>query len=124
MSRKFFPAILVLSIFIYPVSVEAEGFRYDPHGKRDPMVPLIGQEKTVGAAIPLSEVVSIDDVKLEGVVAQMSGHSMAVMNGELVKEGFKSGELEVKKVLKKSVMLTISGKEYKVNLPEEGGQKE
>ncbi|MDD5437295.1 MAG: hypothetical protein PHX20_07110 [Candidatus Omnitrophica bacterium] len=124
MVRKRLLALLIPLMFIPAVSLGAEGFRYDAHGKRDPMVPLIGQEKAAGAMIPISEAVSIDDLRLEGIVAQASGHSMAVMNGELVKENFKAGEVEIKKILKKSVVLTISGKEYTVNLPEEGGQKE
>ena len=45
------------------------------------------------------------------------------MNGELVKENFKVGEVEIKKITKDSVLLAIGGKEYTIKLPEEGGQK-
>ena len=102
--------------------LKAEQFRYDPHGKRDPMVPLIGQEKPNGS-VEFSDIVSIDDVRLEGIAGENSGNKTAIINGELVKENFKAGEVQVKKIRKNSVTLTISGKEFTVNLPEEGGQK-
>ena len=104
-------------------SPAAENYAYDPHGKRDPFVPLIGQEKT-GGSIKFVDIVSADDVRLEGIAGEMSGKNTAIINGELVKEGFRSGEVQVVKITKNSVTLTISGKEFTIKLPEEGGQKE
>jgi hypothetical protein len=118
-----FAVSLFLSISFSLPHAGAEQFRYDAHGKRDPAVPLIGQDKP-GGAIPFSEIISPDDVKLEGIAGVMSGNKIAIINGEIVREGFVSGEIEVKKIMKKSVILTISGKEYDIPLPEEGGTKE
>ena len=100
----------------------AENFQYDAHGKRDPFMPLVGQEKP-GGALPLAEIASVDDVKLEGIAGVVAGKRMAIINGELVKKGFKAGEIEVKSIAKNSVLIAISGREYTINLPEEGGQK-
>ena len=86
-----------------------------------PSAPLIGQKKPPAAVVALSEITSINEVKLEGIADQVSGNKSAVINGELVKEGFKAGEVEIKKITKNSVSLTIIGKEYTINLPEEGG---
>ncbi len=116
-----------LSLFILVMlatPLRAEQFVYDSHGKRDPMAPLIAKEKAVaGGVVALSEITSIDDVKLEGITSQSSGVKMAIINGELIKENFKSGEFTLKKIMKKSVVLSISGQEYTVLLPEEGEKK-
>lgn len=112
--------VLAMAMLIITVSSAAETFKYDPHGKRDPFVPLIGQEKP-SASVSFSEIASIDDVRLEGIAMGQSGARTAIINGEIVREDFKSGEVEVKKVGKDSVVLSISGKEYTVKLPDEGG---
>ena len=109
-------------LFCFPDLIKAEQVAYDPHGKRDPMVPLIGQEKQGGAS-KFSEIASIDDVRLEGIAGEDAGNRTAIINGELVKENFRSGEVEVEKIENNSVTLTISGKEFTIKLPEEGGRK-
>ena len=121
MKNPALPIILIVASVISASSLRAEPFHYDPHGKRDPMVPLIGQDKAGGGVVALTEIVSVDDVKLEGIAGETAGKRTAVINGELVKENFKVGEIEIKKIGKNSVILNISGKEYTVPLPEEGG---
>ena len=123
MIRRQFLILLVLALLIPVISLKAEEFRYDPHGKRDPMVPLIGQEKS-GSGVPLAEIASVDDVNLEGIAGETTGKRAAIINGELVKENFKSGEIQIRTITKNSVTLTISGKEFTIKLPEEGGKKE
>ena len=114
---------LATAALVIAASSGAEQFRYDPHGKRDPLVPLIGQEKSTGE-VTFAEIASVDDVKLEGIAGVVSGNKTAIINGELVKENFKVGEVEVKKIMKDSVVLNISGTEYTVKMSEEGGPKE
>ena len=109
-----------LALLVSPHFLKAEQFKYDSHGKRDPLVPLIGQEKP-GGSVGFSDIMSIDDVRLEGIAGEITGNKTAIINGELVKEGFKSGEICIRKITKSSVTLTISGKEFTINLPEEGG---
>ena len=119
---RIFLIIVFFALLGSPDFLKAEQPRYDPHGKPDPMVPLGGKEKQ-GGAMSFSEIVSIDDVRLEGIAGEDSGRRAAIINGELVKENFRSGEIQIKKITKNSVTLTISGKEFTVNLPEEGGKK-
>ena len=121
--RKIFLIIAVLALSGSAGFLKAEQFKYDSHGKRDPLVPLIGQDKP-GGSVGFSEIVSIDDVRLEGIAGEINGNKTAIVNGELVKEGFKAGEICIGKITKNSVTLTISGKEFTINLPEEGGPKQ
>ncbi|MCX5686866.1 MAG: hypothetical protein NTW09_05370 [Candidatus Omnitrophica bacterium] len=107
-------------ITIY-TAAECESYRYEPHGRRDPFVPLIGQDKVVAAG--LTDVTSVEDIKLEGIAIGSNGKRTAIMNGEIVKEEYKAGEIVIKKIDPKSVTLLINNKEFKVSLPEEGGPK-
>lgn len=119
--RRTVLVIVFLVLLSLPSSLKAEQYRYDPHGKRDPLIPLVGQDKP-GGSVAFSEIVSIDDVRLEGIAGENNKRT-AIINGELVKENFKSGEVQIEKITKNSVTLTISGKEFTIKLPEEGGQK-
>ena len=121
--RKILLITAFLVLLVSPNFLKAEQFRYDSHGKRDPLVPLIGASEKPGGAVGFSEIVSIDDVRLEGIAGETTGRIAAIINGELVRENFKSGEVQIIKITRNSVTLTISGKEFIVNLPEEGGKK-
>lgn len=94
---------------------------YEPHGKRDPFVPLVGPERPT--IVRLEDITSIDDVSLEGIVSGPKGTKAAIINGEMLKEHERIGDLEIKDITKRKVTLIISGKEYNKNLPEEGGIK-
>ena len=106
---------------LFATAAFCEVFKYDARGRRDPFVPLIGQDKVTVAG--LSEITSVEDIKLEGIAIGAKGKKTAIINGEIVKVGAKTGEVEIKSIDHKSVTLTISGKEYKVSLSEEGGPK-
>lgn len=120
MGRSFFIGFMCALIFI--ATGNCESFKYEPHGKRDPFVPLIGQDRIVAAG--LADITSVEDVRLEGIAVRSDGGKTAIINGEIVKEGFKEGELVIKKIERKHVIILIGGKEFSINLPEEGGAKE
>ena len=116
--------ILLIALFFLTIQTtigDCESFKYEPHGRRDPFVPLIGQDK-IQAAV-LSDISSVEDIKLEGIATSADGRRTAIMNGEIVKEGERIGEVEIKKIGHKSVIFLLNGKESKVSLPEEGGLK-
>ena len=108
--------VLMAVILITVLSVSAA-----QAAKRDPFVPLIGQEKT--QVTGLSDVASIEDIRLEGIAAGADGKKAVMMNGEILNENEKIGEVEVKKIETKSVTILISGKAFSLELPEEGGAK-
>ncbi|MFH0763730.1 MAG: hypothetical protein V1927_01845 [Candidatus Omnitrophota bacterium] len=114
-------SIALFFLIIVSAAGSCDDFKYEPRGKRDPFVPLIGQDKVVTAA--LADVTSVEDVKLEGIAIGSDSKRTAIMNGEIVREGYKAGEIVIKKIDHKSVTLLINNKEFKVSLPEEGGPK-
>jgi hypothetical protein len=96
-------------------------FSYESHGKRDPFVSLVGPDRS--SATRLGDALSVEDIRLEGIATDSTNNKMAVMNGEIVRAGYRAGEIEIKSITDKTVTLSISGKEYTVSLPEQGGVK-
>lgn len=91
-----------------------EGFRYDPEGQRDPFVPLISEGGAyVSDAYGIS---SIKDVRLEGIVWDEDKGSIAVINGEIVREGQQIGAVKVLKIKKDAVTFDVNGEEVKIEL--------
>ena len=99
----------------------AENFEYNAHGKRDPFVSLVGVERPT--VTKLSDITSVEDMRLEGIVSGAKGEMAAMVNGEIIKVNDKIGDIVVKSITKAGVTLTVGGKEYKLKLPEVGGQK-
>jgi len=114
-----FLSLAAAVILISPVA--GDDYKYDSHGKRDPFVPLISIDRP--AASRLGDVTSVTDVKLEGIASSPGGKMAAILNGELVKEGDRFGDIEIKNITKKTVTLMIGGKNYNIDLVEEGGSK-
>lgn len=120
--RKIVSIILISSAAIFIlVFAYGESFQYESKGKRDPFVPLIGSGKAVTTG--LEDIVSIDDVNLEGIAVGLRGKRIAVINGQLLKENEKIGNLKIIRITDKMVTLSINDKVYQLNLPEEGGAK-
>ena len=98
------------------------GSGYESNGKRDPFIPLIGQEK-VNRPSSLEEIASIEDVLLKGIAIGPSGKNIAILNGQMVKENDKFGLLQIKKISKNTVEISIDGKVHTLSLQEEKGIK-
>jgi len=123
MVKETMRAVVFLALFGAITSLAgAENFEYNAHGRRDPFVSLIGPEKP--AVTRLSDITSVEDIRLEGIVSGAKGEMAAMMNGEILKQNDRIGNIKVKYITKAEVTLIIGGKEYKLKLPEEGGQKE
>lgn len=95
--------------------------KYESFGRRDPFVPLVGSERPAYSG--LENITSADDVKLEGIAISSGGKPKAILNGEIVKENQKIGQLEIKKIARKEVVILFSGTEHILALPEEGGNR-
>lgn len=91
-------------------------FDYDSKGKRDPFVPLIGQERAMSAS--LDKIVSPEDLKLEGIATVAGAKRIAIINGQMVKDNDKFGAIIIKSVLRDRVELSIEGADYTLTLQE------
>lgn len=89
---------------------------YDSKGKRDPFVPLIGQERAMSAN--LDAIVSPEDLKLEGIATVAGARRIAIINGQMVKDNDKFGVIKIKSILRDRVELSIEGSDYTLTLQE------
>ncbi len=111
---------LIITAIVIPF-VNGQAVKYEPKGKRDPFVPLIGSGKS--ASVGLEDVLSVEDLNLEGIAVGPQGKMVAIINDHILKENDKVGNLQVKSITKKEAVIFIEGKEYKLGLIEEGGAK-
>ena len=72
----------MLVLFFTNLVYAQEPFVYDDHGKRDPFVPLVS---SAGMVVTYDEDMSVNDLILEGVLADASGNNAAIVNGKVVK---------------------------------------
>ena len=122
MNRKIVYIIIVIAVagILYLLPRPVSG--YESKGKRDPFVPLVGQDRGNRSA-GLGGIVSVNDVLLEGIAIGSSGKNIAILNGQIVKEKDKFGLLQIKKINKKTVEISIDGKVHTLSLQEEKGIK-
>ena len=113
---------LVLAVIVFSaLTGSGESVNYESRGTRDPFIPLIGINKPVVSR--LEEITSIADVKLEGIASKSDGKMMAILNGQLVKDGDRFGDIEIRKITKDTVTIFMGGNNYNKSLAEEGGKK-
>src|SRR5271167_3695056 len=75
--------LIFVVLLFFSISVYAQDpFVYDEHGKRDPFVPLVS---SAGMVVTYDEDLSVNDLVLEGIVADASGNNAAIVNGKVVK---------------------------------------
>lgn len=107
--------ILLFCIFGKNICAE-EPFKYDSKGKRDPFVPLFSGKSKVSAGLDGVEVP--EDINLEGIVIDNANESFAIMNGIVVKDNSEAGNVFIKQIKTKSVIVIINDIEYEVYLKE------
>lgn len=108
--------LCVYALYGHCANVTDSLFSYDSKGKRDPFIPLVGQERSVDAG--LETITSPEDLKLEGIATVAGGRQIAIINGQMVKEKDKFGSLLIKKILRKSVEISIEDRNYTLILQE------
>ncbi len=94
-----------------------EGLKYNAKGKRDPFVPLISESG--GYASDAYEASAAEDIRLEGIVWDDMKGSIAIINGEIEKEGDSMGSMKILKINKDNVVFEVGGESVKINLNKE-----
>ena len=114
---KLFLFCVVLAI-IGDITVFAEeGFNYNAKGKRDPFIPLVSESG--GYASDAYEASAAEDIRLEGIVWDDVKGSIAIINGEIAKEGDSLGTMKILKINKDSVIFGVGGENVKIELNKE-----
>lgn len=92
--------------------LHAEGTAYDAGKRRDPFIPLSGEDNALTSA-------SSSGVKLEGIIYDPNGRSMAILNGKTYLVGETVGEATVLTIQKDHVVISVGGEEKKLRIREE-----
>ncbi len=112
------PAACNLLPVTCPLAIASEEpvFVYDSHGKRDPFIPLITKDGRTLTAY--SDIISISDVVIEGILFDLKGGSVVIINDIILKQADSISDIVVEKIEKDYVVLSFKGQEYTFNLKE------
>lgn len=91
-----------------------ESFKYDAKEKRDPFVPLISKEGIY--ASDAYGIRGVKDIRLEGIVWDEEKGSIAIINGEIIKEGQEIGSVKVLRIEKDGVIFDVDGDKVRIGL--------
>jgi len=94
-----------------------EAFKYNAKSRRDPFTPLISE--TGIYASDAYEASAVEDIRLEGIVWDDAKGSIAIINGEIAKEGDLVGSIKILKINRDSVVFDVDGEGVKVDLNRE-----
>ena len=99
-------------IFVFVSAVSAEQYTYKYEGKRDPFIPLIS---STGYLINL-EPENNATLRLEGVMYDPQGDSMAIINGALVRVGENVGDAVVSSIEPNKVTVIKDNQKVEIEL--------
>ncbi len=97
---------IVAAQLIFSIAL-ADKFRYDRHDKRDPFFVSTDRPQHVESTAQTPT-----NFKLEGVIVDPGGASMAVIEGTIIKLGEKVGGYRVEKITKDGVSFSDGEKEF------------
>ncbi len=102
--------ILTVSIFLWInlsiFSIVASSESYEASAKRDPFVPLVTGEREAVRGLYGAE--TIDDLNVEGIVFDAKEGSVAIVNGEIVREGEVWDNVKIVTIQPNGVLFEIS----------------
>ncbi len=94
------------------VSFGAQEITYDAGERRDPFVPLNAADSAFGNTVS-------SGVRIEGIIYDPIGRSMAILNGKSYQVGDAVGEARVVKIQKDHVVISAAGEEKTLLMREE-----
>ncbi len=97
------------------LAAQEQKYIYTPEGKRDPFVPLVSP---AGYLINLEEEENAA-IRLEGIMYDPSGNSMAIINGELLKVGEGINGAVVSKIEPAKVVVIKDNQKIEIELRRE-----
>ena len=116
--RKIFCLIVLFSISTVSFAEEVKLFVYNENGKRDPFWPLVSPSGTQLSYD--SDVTTVTDMTLEGIVVDSRKANLAILNGKIVKAGDQVGFYTVEAIANDHVDL-VKGSEHLVVKLKKGG---
>ncbi len=111
---------LVMTLVASSVAVvyaQDKPFVYNDHGKHDPFWPLVSPN---GTMIIYDSDLSATDMVLEGIVVDVQGNNLAIVNRKIVKKGDRIGPYTVELITNDQVDV-VKGQEHLTLKLKKGG---
>ena len=110
---RIFLAIFI-ALIITGSTLAEDNFVYSAKDRRDPFIPLVSKD---GAYVSDAYGIrGIKDIRLEGIVWDQVKGSVAIINGEIVREGEEVGPLKVLKIEETAVIFDLNGEKVRIEL--------
>ncbi len=91
-------------------------FVYNTHGKRDPFIPLISENKTIMAQAGWSFISSkLPELKIEGVLFDKT-KPLAIINDKIVAKGDSISNCKIISITKEEIVIGYMDKKYSVKI--------
>lgn len=91
-------------------------FVYNTHGRRDPFIPLISENKTVMAPTGWSFISSkLPEMKIEGVLFDNT-KPLAIINDKIVAAGDNISNCKIVSITREEIVIRYMDKEYSVKM--------
>ena len=118
MRRILFVLIFLFATNLYAGGNSGDSLGYDDHGKRDPLWKLVNAG---GGIVSFETDLLVSDLVLEGIIYDptMAAKSLAVINGNVVKEKDRLGLYVVSKIDKNKVILLKGQESFILELKKE-----
>ncbi|MFA5038510.1 MAG: hypothetical protein WC732_02385 [Candidatus Omnitrophota bacterium] len=109
--------LLFAGMFLAPETGFAQkgAYSYKPEGKRDPFVPLVSAAGYLINLEPEEE----SALRLEGIMYDPRGESMAIINGELRKVGEKVGDAVISRIEPAKIVVIKDNQKVEMELRRE-----
>ena len=113
---KWIISLILLAVVSVAWAEEEASFVYDDHGRRDPFWRLVSPS---GAVLNYDSDLLISDMVLEGIIADPSGKSVAIINSMVVKPNDKIGLFVVSEIEQDKVILNKGEESFVLKLKKE-----
>ncbi len=114
--KQFIGLVMLLLLMSQSNYAAEEKFIYSSKDRRDPFIPLIGEG---GELLLPQEMKFTEGIVLQGIIFDPERESLAIVNGEIFKEGQPVGGFMLNRINERNIILIRDGKNYIINLVEE-----
>ncbi len=105
--------------FLFIGGAEENGFKYDPHGRKDPMIPVVDKNGRVLFQEEYNGKKALA-LKLQGIIFKRRGKSKAIIEKRLYKVGDKISGFIITEIYPDHVVLTDGKENYELWLNQPG----
>jgi len=109
----------ILFTILCSLNFAQEPYVYESAGRRDPFMPLLTPD---GRLLQIETRAPSGELRLEGIIFDKGGASLAIINGAVVAEGEPIDDIKVIKIMENKIIFEKDGKAFEQEV-NRGGEK-